>query len=85
MQNEKGKMKENAYPLTKAPPGKDVILISITGGRGLRARLTDMGLNEGMKIKVLQAHQMGPCVVLAGHTRLVLGHGMAQKILVKDA
>lgn len=77
-------MKEQTFPLTMAPLGKEVILMSITGGRGLRARLTDMGLNEGMTLRVLHAHRMGPCVVLVGKTRLVLGHGMAQRILVKD-
>lgn len=78
------RIKEEVFPLSKATPGKEVLLQSITGGRSLKARLTDMGLNEGMKLKVLQAHRMGPCVVLAGSTRLVLGHGMAQKILVTD-
>ncbi len=79
------RIKEDIFPLTKARAGKEVVLQSITGGRGLRARLTDMGLNEGMKLRVLQAHRMGPCIVLANNTRLVLGQGMAQKILVKDA
>jgi Fe2+ transport system protein FeoA len=78
------KIKEHIFPLSMVPPGKEVVLQSITGSRSLRARLTDMGLNEGMKLRVLQAHRMGPCVVLANNTRLVLGHGMAQKILVKD-
>ncbi len=71
--------------LTMVTPGKEVTLVSITGGRGLRAKLTDMGLNEGMQIKVLHSHRPGPCVILAGNTRLVLGHGMAQKILVNEA
>jgi len=70
-------------PLTTVMPGREVTLVSIAGGRGLRARLTDMGLNEGMRLKVIHSHRPGPCIILAGNTRLVLGYGMAQKILVK--
>lgn len=77
-------MREEIMPLNLVAPGKEVILVAIQGGRGLRARLTDMGLNEGMKFRVLHSHRPGPCIILVGNTRLVLGHGMAQKILVKE-
>ena len=77
-------MKGVLLPLSLALPSKEVILVALHGGRGLRARLTDMGLNEGMKLKVLHSHRFGPCIVLVGNTRLVLGYGMAQKILVKE-
>jgi Fe2+ transport system protein FeoA len=49
--------------LALALPGKAVILVAIHGGRGLRARLNSMGLNEGMKLKVLHSHGHGPCVI----------------------
>jgi ferrous iron transport protein A len=75
-------MKE--FPLAFARPGKEVILAVIHGGRGLRARLNSMGMNEGMKLKVLHSHGHGPCVIQTGDTRLVLGHGMAHKIFVKE-
>lgn len=77
-------MEKPHFPLSLVPPGKEVILVAINGGRGIRARLTDMGLNEGMKLKVLHSHRMGSCIILANNTRLVLGHGMAQKIMVKE-
>ena len=70
-------------PLSLAGSGKEVILITISGGRGLRARLNSMGLNEGMRFKVVHSHYHGPCVILVGNTRLVLGYGMIQKILVR--
>ena len=71
-------------PLSFALPDKEIVLVAIHGGRGLRARLNSMGLNEGMKLKVLHFHGHGPCIIQVGDTRLVLGHGMAQKILVKE-
>jgi len=77
-------MRGGLLPLTMVVPGREVTLISIASGRGLRARLTDMGLFEGMKLKVIHSHRPGPCIILVGGTRLILGHGMAQKILVKE-
>lgn len=76
-------MKEDILPLTMVVPGREVTLISIVGGRGLRARLNSMGLLEGMKLKVIHSHRFGPCIILVGGARLILGHGMAQKILVQ--
>lgn len=73
----------NIMPLTTVADNREVTLVSIAGGRGLRARLTNMGLNEGMKLKIIHSHKPGPCIVLVGGTRLILGHGMAQKILVE--
>ena len=78
-------MQNTILPLTIVPSGKELILVSIEGGWGLRRRLADMGLSEGMKFKVLHSHGTGPCVVLVGNTRLALGHGMAHKVLVKMA
>jgi ferrous iron transport protein A len=77
-------MKENFFPLSLVPPGKEVIVVAIHGGRGLRMRLTEMGLKEGMKLKVLHSYGSGPCIIQVGDTRLVLGYGMAQKIFVKE-
>ena len=75
-------MNGEVLPLTMLPPGKEATLVTIRGGRGLRKRLTDMGLNEGVKLKVLHSHRPGPCIILVGNTRLVLGYGMTQKVMV---
>lgn len=77
-------MKEDNILLSKVAPGKNVTLSSIEGGRCFRARLRDMGLNAGVKIKVLNSYGHGPTIILAGNTRLILGHGMANKIIVKE-
>ncbi|MEA1927333.1 MAG: FeoA family protein [Candidatus Auribacterota bacterium] len=76
-------MKPPSIPLTLIEPNREVTLVAVHGGRGLRRRLTDMGLNEGMSLRVVQAHSAGPCVIAVGGTRLMLGHRMAQKILVQ--
>lgn len=76
-------MKPPSIPLTLIEPNREVTLMAVHGGRGLRRRLTDMGLNEGMSLRVVQAQTTGPCVIAVGDTRLMLGHGMAQKIFVQ--
>ena len=76
-------MKAPPVPLTFIEPDREVTLVAVHGGRGLRRRLTDMGLNEGMSLRVVQAQATGPCVIAVGDTRLMLGHGMAKKIFVQ--
>ena len=70
--------------LTSIGSGKDVTVISISGGKVVTQRLNNMGLRVGIKIKVLQARENGPCIVVVDNTRLILGHGMAEKIIVKE-
>ncbi|MBA4194815.1 MAG: ferrous iron transport protein A [Comamonadaceae bacterium] len=61
-----------------------VTVVALHGGLGLVRRLSEMGLNVGSELRVLQ-RQNGGLVVLRGGTRLALGGGMAQKILVSKA
>ncbi len=75
---------EKLIPLAEVSPGKEVTLVSFHACWGLQARLTAMGLKKGSKVKVLHSIGRGPCVVMAGDTRLCLGRGMALKILVKE-
>ena len=77
-------VKNEILPLSMVPAGREVILVSIEGGWGLRKRLNEMGLNEGMKFKILHSHRPGPSIIHVGNTRLLLGHGMAHRILVKE-
>lgn len=76
-------MPQAVLPLLMISPGKEVILVSLGAGLNFRRRLTDMGLAEGVRFKVL--HSQGQCIILVGKTRLAIGRGMAQKILVREA
>jgi len=67
-----------------APPGVDVRLVAIYGGRGIRRRLADLGLTPGTTLRVVQAHSWGPLIVaFKDDARLALGRGMAHKIQVE--
>lgn len=73
---------EEVKPLSLIKPGKNVRLVSITGGRFLQSRLVSMGLLQGTPIEVVKNRGDGPIIVSVKGSRLVLGRGMAQKILV---
>jgi len=70
-------------PLTMALPGKEVTIVSINGGRGMKSRLYSMGLTPGVKVKVLNTAAPGPFLVSVRDFKVALGYGIAKKILVK--
>ncbi len=74
---------DKAFPLAMAGEGTRVRIQLLRGGKGLEMRLTSLGLNVGSELVVSQ-HQGGKMVVLRGETRLALGAGMAQKIMVVE-
>ena len=69
-------------PLTNVSPGREVTLIDIQGGRGLRSKLYSMGLIPGAKLKIV-GNGGGPIMIAINDTRLALGFGMARKIMVE--
>ncbi|AFL73917.1 FeoA family protein [Thiocystis violascens] len=69
------------FPLAMATDGERVRIQSLQGGKGLMLRLTELGLNQGAELRVVQ-RQGGGLVVARGETRIALGGGMATKILV---
>jgi ferrous iron transport protein A len=74
----------DTYPLTFAARGETVTLIEIRAGDRLRRRLKEMGLNIGMRVRIVQGDLNGPVILaVANDTRLAIGQGMAQKIMVR--
>jgi Fe2+ transport system protein FeoA len=70
-------------PLSLVGAGSRVRLVCVRAGRGLVQRLAEMGFVPGDEIEVASNGIPGPLVVLVKGTRLVLGRGMAEKILVR--
>ena len=71
-------------PLAVVSPGTKVRIVSIIGGRGVRAHLFNIGLDEGVEIEVLKQGAPGPFLIAIKETRLAIGHGVAQKIMVSE-
>jgi len=74
-----------AFPLSSAPCDRCVRLVSVAGGRRLRKRLAELGLNPGSIVRVVQSYGGGPLILAVKEdTRMAIGRGMAQKIMVTD-
>lgn len=70
--------------LSNLEPNQKGEIISIVGGSMATKRLADLGLMPGTKIKVIRkAPFSGPIKIEVRGSRLVLGRGLASKILVK--
>ena len=70
-------------PLAMVSPGETVTVVGVRAGWGLTRRLADMGLVPGTKLMVINSQMPGPIIIDLRGSRLVLGHGIAQKILVE--
>lgn len=57
-------------------------IIDINAGIGMKTRLEEMGLRRGSVIELVTKTN-GPLFVLSDHTRIAIGRGMAQKIIVE--
>ena len=68
--------------LNRVSAGETVSLISLGAGWGLQRRLGDMGLTPGVEIKVISGGRPGQAVIEIRGSRMALGHGVTQKILV---
>ena len=77
-------METNIIPLPMASPGKRVKIFSLAGGRGMQERLISMGLGPGSEIEVIRKGAPGPFIIAVKETRLAVGAGMAQRIMVSD-
>ena len=71
--------------LSQVEVGNKVHLEGIDAGRGLQARLAAMGLTPGVQIEVVRNAGFGPFIIAVKDTRLVLGRGMADKVLIRQA
>ena len=76
MQNPKAK------PLSAVPTGQTVTVVKVNAGRGLNSRLASMGILPNTRIAIIRSAHPGPFVVSVNNTKMVLGRGVAEKIIV---
>jgi ferrous iron transport protein A len=83
-------MTENKSESTEKKPlslfkGGSVIQVSeIEGGKTARKKLFDLGILPGAKLEVVQGSPGFPFILRVGDSRIMLGWGMVQKILVNS-
>lgn len=60
------------------------IVMKITGGYQLQNKLNALGIREGVALrKESESFLRGPVTVNIGQTKIAVGYGMAEKIMVK--
>ena len=69
-------------PLSAVTAGETVKLAKIEVGRGLNNRLASMGLLPNVEITVIKDDHRGPFVISVKDSKMMLGRGMAHKIVV---
>jgi Fur family transcriptional regulator, ferric uptake regulator len=77
--------RDDTIPLLLAANGEKVRIVQIIGGRAIQARLTAMGLSVGTCLQVINNHAAGPFIIAIKESRMALGTGLAQQILVAHA
>lgn len=76
-------MSNMTMPLNAIGIGKSVEISNLQGGEIMCKKLMEMGMNTGAVIEIVK-NDLGALIVKVGETRLVLGRGMAQKVLVRE-
>ncbi len=71
--------------LINVEEGKDVKVVEIQGGHGLKKRLESIGIIPDVIIRKISNQVMkGPVVIKVGTTQVAIGYGMARKIIVEE-
>jgi len=71
-----------SFPLSDAVVGDSLIVTALLAGKELGRRLADLGLPIGSRIEVMHRQRGGRMIVARDFSRVALGAGMADKILV---
>ena len=77
------KKRLDTIPLMAAKQGEQLIIRQFIGGAKSKMRLMSMGLRIGDKIDVITNLNKGQLVIALEYNRLVLGRGLAEKIIVQ--
>ena len=75
--------RDQVRPLSMVRTGDSVRLVRVNAGRGLNSRLASMGFVSNVEIRVVSNGHPGPFVVIIKDVKMVLGRGVAQKIMVR--
>lgn len=73
----------STMPLNFLNEGKVGTVEDITSGEILCKKLMEMGITKGVMVQVMR-NDAGPMILKVGETRLVIGKGMAQKVMVME-
>jgi Fe2+ transport system protein FeoA len=75
-------MPDHGLALAGIKSGTCVQIEQMAGGHHFLSRLASLGFTPGARLKVLHNYGHGPLIVSVRDTRVALGRGEAEKILV---
>lgn len=74
----------NRQTLAELKPGQSGTVVALLGGHGIAGRLQALGLHPGKRVtKVSAMFLHGPVVVDLEHSKVALGLGLADKVVVE--
>lgn len=74
----------NPISLANMQSGQNGTVVQMDGGYGMTRRLDNLGIRIGKKVRKVSSQLMrGPVIINHGNTRVAIGFGMAQRILVE--
>ncbi len=77
-------MRGPILPLSMLSSGKNALVRKLAEGENARKRLMAMGFIPGTDIKIVRNDRRGPLIISLLNSRVVVGRGIAQKILVEE-
>ncbi|MCY6484477.1 FeoA family protein [Clostridium aestuarii] len=72
----------SVIPLAFINRGEKAKIQEINGGDTFSKKMIEMGFNKGTEIEIVN-NDRGPLIVAVGESRIALGRGMAQRIMVQ--
>ena len=69
-------------PLSLAGRGERVVIMAMRAGRSAQVKLTSIGLCPGDTIEIINNDNNGTLVIAHNNTRVAIGRGIAEKIMV---
>jgi Fe2+ transport system protein FeoA len=73
----------HVHPLSELKTGQTAVIQDLQGGYSFRSRLAALGFTPGVEITMVQNLGHGPMIVTLRDTRIALGRGEAEKILIQ--
>ena len=74
----------NSLYLGDAREGETYTMLGLEGGQRFREKIYSMGLNPGVKFKILQNSGHGPVELQVRQTKLAIGRGMTARIKIRE-
>ncbi len=68
--------------LAELRAGEKRIVVGLAGGNEFQQRITSLGIYVGCEIEIIGGCSEGGMLVAVGDSRIALGCGMAQKIII---